>query len=67
MLRHNSHGMMVGILQTMLSKLGLNIAIDQVFGDATEIAAKKFLQDHNLTVDGIVGQHTWGALAKATP
>jgi Domain of unknown function (DUF1929)/Putative peptidoglycan binding domain len=66
-LRRNSHGTMVGILQTMLRTLGVNLAIDQVFGNTTEGAVKDFQHTHNLNVDGIVGQHTWGALAKATP
>lgn len=45
-------------LQRDLSKLGYEIGVDGVFGEATESAVKKFQQDNSLTVDGIVGLQT---------
>lgn len=50
----------VGILQFKLNKLGYNCGhADMDFGDNTEKAVKKYQQDHNLKVDGIVGNITW--------
>ena len=40
----------------------LKIDADGIFGVITEFAVKAFQRDHNLVVDGIVGQHTWDAL-----
>lgn len=37
---------------------------DGVFGKKTLEAVKKFQGEHNLTVDGVVGQNTWNALFK---
>lgn len=52
-------------LQRDLSQLGYEIAVDGVFGEATETAVKKFQQDNNLTVDGIVGPQTGRQLGAA--
>lgn len=40
----------------------LSVAVDGVFGPATETAVKEFQEGAGLTVDGIVGPHTWAAL-----
>jgi hypothetical protein len=40
---------------------------DGEFGPDTEAAVKKFQEDHNLNVDGVVDQLTWAALVKADP
>jgi Putative peptidoglycan binding domain len=40
---------------------------DGEFGPDTEAAVKKFQEDHNLKVDGVVGKLTWAALVKADP
>lgn len=61
-LRRGSFGGAVATLQTMLVKVGFDLAIDQDFGPATEAAVKRFQQDHNLEIDGIVGPATWNAL-----
>ena len=45
-------------LQGDLSRLGYQIGANGVFDESTEAAVKKFQQDHNLTVDGIVGPQT---------
>ncbi len=63
-LRRGSFGDSVRELQELLASQGYGIAIDGDFGAATELAVKLFQQNHNLTVDGIVGRQTW-ALLKA--
>ncbi len=45
-------------LQGDLSRLGYETEVNGVFDETTETAVKKFQQDHNLTVDGIVGSQT---------
>ncbi|NES04851.1 MAG: peptidoglycan-binding protein [Okeania sp. SIO2F4] len=39
---------------------------DGIFGVSTDTALKQFQKDRNLTVDGIVGSQTWGALLPPT-
>ena len=45
-------------LQRELSQLGYQVEVIGVFNESTENAVKKFQQDNNLTVDGIVGPQT---------
>lgn len=52
-------------LQGDLSRLGYQIGANGVFDESTEAAVKKFQQDHNLTVDGIVGPQTGRQLGAA--
>ena len=40
----------------------LNIVADGIFGPITEEAVKEFQKNNGLTVDGIVGENTWGKL-----
>ncbi len=57
-------GEAVGAVQKYLAKLNylpMN-APDGVFGQATEAAVKKYQQDKDLTIDGIVGCKTFAAL-----
>jgi peptidoglycan hydrolase-like protein with peptidoglycan-binding domain len=53
-------------LQSMLNFVkGVNdLVLDGIFGPKTEAAVRGFQSDENLTVDGIVGRYTWGALLR---
>lgn len=62
-LRDGSSGTWVQILQRSLMLAGLNPGtVDGVFGARTLTAVGAFQGAHHLTVDGIVGNATWGAL-----
>ena len=45
----------------------LELAVDGIFGAATEQAVKKFQLGNGLTVDGICGPQTWGKLPDGGP
>ena len=64
-LRKGSKGPDVAKLQSILLDLGYPLddyGIDENFGLETENAVKSFQNQHNLTVDGIVGKKTWEKL-----
>lgn len=63
-LRFNSSGLPVRVLQRLLVANGYAIRVDGVFGALTESAVKAFQNQHNLTVDGVVGQRTWYYLTR---
>ena len=52
----------VQTLQHLLRAHGKNVAVDGIFGPATDAAVRAFQTGRGLTVDGIVGPHTWSAL-----
>lgn len=56
-LKYGSRGDDVKLLQSKLHCIE-----DGIFGKITEEAVKNFQKEHNLVVDGIVGQKTWDAL-----
>ena len=57
LLKRGSKGNDVKAVQT-----ALKIEADGIFGVITEFAVKAFQRDHNLVVDGIVGDQTWASL-----
>ncbi|MCB2148969.1 MAG: peptidoglycan-binding protein [Deltaproteobacteria bacterium] len=61
-LRRGSFGDAVIELQELLKTKGYNIAIDNDFGPATELAVMMFQKQNDLVVDGIVGRNTWELL-----
>lgn len=67
-LRNGDEGASVKELQSMLLQIGYDLGkwgADGDFGDATEMAVRKFQQDHGCEVDGKVGPETLKALDKA--
>ncbi len=52
----------VETLQHLLNHHGNSLAVDGDFGPLTDAAVRAFQQSKALTVDGIVGPKTWGAL-----
>ncbi len=63
---YGSQGSDVTELQKLLNKNGYSLTEDGIFGDATQSAVKDYQQKNNLSVDGIVGTNTWGALSGAS-
>ena len=53
----------VTVLQAMLNRRGAGLVEDGRFGRGTLRAVKNFQAAHGMTVDGIVGPATWGALS----
>jgi putative chitinase len=64
-LRRESQGAEVTVLQHMLRDLDFAVAVDGDFGPGTEVAVARFQSDHGLTADGVVGPQTWDALEAA--
>ena len=62
LLKKDSKGDSVKLLQELLNKHGFNLTVDGDFGNKTEEAVKQFQRRLNLTVDGIVGSKTFEAL-----
>jgi hypothetical protein len=65
LLEQGDHLPMVGVLQHLLNRTGLAVAIDGIFGPRTFAAVKDFQKPRGLKTDGIVGEETWGRLTAA--
>ena len=66
-LKYGSSGDEVKKLQETLNASGnYNLATDGKFGAKTQEAVKAYQKANGLSVDGIVGTNTWGALNKAS-
>ena len=63
---YGSKGSDVTELQKLLNKNGYSLTEDGVFGAKTQEAVRDYQQKNNLSVDGIVGTNTWGALTGAS-
>ena len=63
---YGSQGSDVTELQKLLNNNGYTLDTDGIFGSKTQAAVKDYQQKNGLTVDGIVGNNTWGALTKAS-
>ena len=65
-LKYGSSGSDVKTLQTYLNQVGnYGLTVDGQFGAKTQAAVKDYQKSNNLTVDGIVGNLTWGKLSSA--
>lgn len=64
-LRPGSQSSEVERLQQDLSTLGYEVEINGNFDAITEVAVKKFQQQYNLKVDGVVGPQTGQQLGMA--
>jgi peptidoglycan hydrolase-like protein with peptidoglycan-binding domain/uncharacterized protein YkwD len=63
-LEQGSCGPAVRELQRQLGQHGYQVAIDGDFGAQTLTAVRAFQKAKGLTVDGVVGPQTWGALSQ---
>ena len=59
-LRKGDKGQQVRALQKLLG----GIAVDGVFGTVTKTAVEAYQRQYQLSMDGVVGAKTWGALLK---
>lgn len=64
LLKRDAQGKITRLIQERLNFVGFNLKIDGIFGINTEKAVKKFQNNRNLKVDGIVGKKTWSYLIK---
>lgn len=66
-LKLNSHGHDVELLQQRLQSLGYNVkSVDGIFGNEVYRAVIAFQRDNKLTINGVVDSKTWNALKNAT-
>ena len=61
-LRRGARGGAVRRLQERLNAHGARLAVDGIFGPATDHAVQTFQGNRILVIDGIVGPRTWAAL-----
>jgi hypothetical protein len=57
-----AHGQRVVTVQLLLRAHGYSLGADGAFGPLTRSRVRSFQSAHHLSVDGVVGAHTWGAL-----
>ena len=60
--QNGSQGHPIRTLQLLLRAHGHNLAVDGMFGPATEAAVKAFQTSKGMTADGIMNAPTWSAL-----
>lgn len=63
---YGSRGSDVSDLQKLLNQSGYNLDVDGSFGPKTRDAVRDYQEKNNLSVDGIVGDQTWGSLRKVS-
>ena len=61
---YGSSGDDVKKLQQALNSYGYSLSVDGQFGSKTQAAVKDYQKKNGLSVDGIVGEKTWGSLNK---
>ena len=59
---YGSQGSEVKELQTLLNNSGYKLDTDGIFGAKTQAAVKAYQKANGLSVDGVVGNNTWGSL-----
>lgn len=67
LVRKGARGNITKIIQRILISKGYNLntyGADSVFGTETENAIKRLQSDYGLSVDGVVGENTWGVLLR---
>jgi peptidoglycan hydrolase-like protein with peptidoglycan-binding domain len=62
LVQQGAKGHPVPSLQYLLRARGHGVTVDGGFGPKTDAAVRAFQAQKHLSVDGIVGPHTWGAL-----
>lgn len=65
-LSYGKKGNAVRALQALLNAHGAKLTIDGSFGPATKAAVRQYQKTNDLTIDGSVGQQTWGRLIRGT-
>jgi len=67
LLKINSRGDAVELLQELLNEYGHELAINGIFDEVTEQAVRSFQTKHGLVSDGIVYTKTWTKLINGVP
>ena len=63
LLAKGSRGSEVKKLQKKLNEiLSIDLTIDGIFGYSTDLAVRNYQRQHNLKIDGIIGNITWSSL-----
>ncbi len=67
LLKINSRGDAVELLQELLNEYGYELVINGIFDEATEQVVRSFQTQHGLVSDGIVYTKTWTKLINGVP